>query len=124
VFRDAELRPEALDSYRKIIGKSFAWPGLADFTAKRGSARGCAEPWRGGIPVVFELLSEGFPRAGDGERLRPFSLLRVEAVTDAAVTLPSVSSRTRGGLGHRLRSRQDCGTGRLQFMAQRPGCMK
>jgi hypothetical protein len=55
-----------------------------------------AEAWRGGTPVVFELLSQGLPRVGDGVLLRPFLPLHLEAVNEDAVTLSVVGIPQQG----------------------------
>jgi alpha-ketoglutarate-dependent taurine dioxygenase len=100
VFRGVELSEAALESYREIVGRFFAWSTFSSFTEKHEEAEEYGRAWRGGIPVMFELRSAWCRRLRDGRTylLHPFAVLRVEAVVGNVVKLMEVEVLEPGAL--------------------------
>jgi hypothetical protein len=93
--RGAELPKEALETYRKNVGKFICWSAFTSVTTERKVAEDFAGPRRGGEAVIFELRSTGRPRiknVSDVPKeeellLHPFTPLKVEAVDGNIVRL-------------------------------------
>jgi hypothetical protein len=96
VYRGVEVSETVLTAYRDNTGKKFSWPVFASFTENREEAEEHGRAWRGGISIVFTLMSWRCPRLRDGNYwLPPFAEMGIDGVFANEVIVHEASIRPR-----------------------------
>jgi hypothetical protein len=70
LFRGAELSKEVFESYRRNEGRYIVWTDFNSFTMHQSRAMELAREIHGGVGVVFELRSIGWPGSRPGGDMR------------------------------------------------------
>jgi hypothetical protein len=96
IYRGVEVSETVLAAYRANRGKKFSWPVFASFTDNREEAEEYGRVWRGGISIVFALMSWRCPRLRDGNYwMPPFAEMGIDGVFGNEVVLYEASIRPR-----------------------------